>query len=293
MKIRILLAALGIFALLSGALKSRAHVSERMGGVGLGVLEAVLGFVLVMSQIPGMAAEGARITLGWATLLLMGVSNIHAMFRAGGVARRRQDSEGHRLYTQIKFQEALAKADSSGVAEVEVEADSEEPPGPLVRMNDYQPDRRLKHSPKRRGRTHRRDHGGRRETHGRPSIDRERNGPHDGGKHGPGQGLTGQPRQQQRDAGRGRTQLVDDRGSRYGQRATLGPPPNRGQRSPGRDHVQPAIEVRNVAWKHERQRTPIGRQHEPQQPDEIQTVQVVEKPRAGRNHLAGSYQTAP
>lgn len=117
MKIRILLAALGLFALLSGALKSRARVSERMGGVGLAPAEALLGLVLLMSQAPGLADEGVRVGLGWATLALMVVSNVHAVFRARRMASGRQDSEGHRLYTQIKFQEAMARAESGVEAE--------------------------------------------------------------------------------------------------------------------------------------------------------------------------------
>lgn len=98
----------------SGWVKNRASVRERMGGAGLGILEGVLGFVLLISQGPGMANESLRISLGWATLALMVVSNLHAVLRARKHANRRRDSEGHRLYTQIKFQDALAR-DESGV----------------------------------------------------------------------------------------------------------------------------------------------------------------------------------
>ncbi len=112
MKIRILLAGLGLFALVSGALKSRPRVSERLGGLGVGPFEALMGFVLVMSQAPGLANEGLRIGLGWATLATMVVSNVQAMFKSRSVARGRRDSEGHRLYAQIKFKDAMAKAES-------------------------------------------------------------------------------------------------------------------------------------------------------------------------------------
>ena len=119
MKIQILLAALGLFALLSGALKSRARVSERLGGIGLGGVEAVMGFVLVISQAPGIANEDLRVALGWGTLGLMAVSNLHAVLRARGAAKGRRDSEGHRLYTQIKFQAAHSRADSGLAGEDE------------------------------------------------------------------------------------------------------------------------------------------------------------------------------
>ena len=110
MKLRILLAALGFFAIGSGLLKSRARVRDRMGGAGLGVVEGVLGGLLLIAQAPGVADEGVRVALGWATMGIMVASNVYALLRARRYSRRLEDSEGHRLYTQIKFQQVLEKA---------------------------------------------------------------------------------------------------------------------------------------------------------------------------------------
>ncbi len=110
MKLRILFAALGMFALVSGWVKCRARVRERMGGSGLGVVEGVLGLVLLLSQAPGLANEGLRVGLAWATFGVMIASNAYAVVRATRYSRGLGDSEGHRLYTKIKFEEALENA---------------------------------------------------------------------------------------------------------------------------------------------------------------------------------------
>jgi hypothetical protein len=130
MKLRILLAGLGLFALLSGWMKSRARVSERMGGNGLGVLEAGLGFLLVISQTSGAPSDGVRTGMGWATVAVMIASNAFALLRARQYAQGRRDSEGHRLYTRVKFEEALEKTevDSAEPADSAGPSDAELPP---------------------------------------------------------------------------------------------------------------------------------------------------------------------
>jgi hypothetical protein len=109
MKLRILFAALGLFALVSGWMKTRTRARERLGGSGLGLVEAVLGFALVISQGMNVSAEGTRTAMGWATVVAMIASNVYAISRARRYARGRRASEGHRLYTQIKFRETLGK----------------------------------------------------------------------------------------------------------------------------------------------------------------------------------------
>jgi hypothetical protein len=129
-KLRILLAVFGLFALGSGLMKSRARVRERMGGAGLGVIEGFLGFVLLISQGPNMANEGLRTALAWTTLGVMAVSNAYAVLRARNFAEERRDSEGHRLYTQIKFQQALEMAEADAPERPGESPDDVSPEGP-------------------------------------------------------------------------------------------------------------------------------------------------------------------
>ena len=110
MELNVLLGLLGVFAMVSGWLKSRARVREYMGGAGLGVIELLAGFVLLIVQGPNMAEQGTRILVGWATGGIMVFSNLYAVVRARSVTRRRVDSEGRRLYTQVKYEQALKAA---------------------------------------------------------------------------------------------------------------------------------------------------------------------------------------
>ena len=106
MKLRLLLAALGLFAVGSGSMKNRARVRDSLGGGGFGVTESLFGVVLLLSQGLNVASDGVQIALGWMTIGVIVVSNIRAVLGARNYFSRRLASEGHRLYTQIKFQEA-------------------------------------------------------------------------------------------------------------------------------------------------------------------------------------------
>ena len=107
MAVRVILALVGVFAMVSGWLKSRERVRTTLGGVGLGQVEALIGVVLFLAQVSVKGGESGRMALGWVTLGAVAASNMHAILRARRVTREREASQGHRLYTQIKFQQAV------------------------------------------------------------------------------------------------------------------------------------------------------------------------------------------
>jgi len=113
-ELNIILAVLGLFAMISGGLKSRERLRQYLGGPGLGWLELLIGFLLLIAQGPGMAGAGVRISLGWLTGGVMLISNLYTLLRARSITNRRIESEGRRLYTQVKFQQALEEAAMEG-----------------------------------------------------------------------------------------------------------------------------------------------------------------------------------
>ncbi len=112
MTLRILLGLLALFTLLSGWMKSRARIRSAVGGAGLGAVELLAGFMLLIAQGPGMAPDGARMALGAFTAVVLVLSNVGAVLKASRLRRVREGSEGSRLYSSIKYQE-LAEEDGS------------------------------------------------------------------------------------------------------------------------------------------------------------------------------------
>lgn len=108
MTVRVFLGILALFTLLSGWMKSRARIRTVMGGSGgLGVVELLAGIALLVSQAPGVASDGTRTSLAWATAGVLVVSNLFSLLKARRVRRVREDSEGVRLYAKIKSREII------------------------------------------------------------------------------------------------------------------------------------------------------------------------------------------
>ncbi len=97
----------GLLTVVSGVMKSRERVRTQIGGTGLAPWEILTGAVLLFTLVPGLASEATQARLGWATLVVLVISNLGAYAKIREVIQRREESEGSRLYQRIKYQEMV------------------------------------------------------------------------------------------------------------------------------------------------------------------------------------------
>lgn len=106
LQLRIPLFLLGAVAILSGGLKTRARVRAYQGGLGLALLEVLAGVALVGSTAPGVATDGTMIVLAKVTGVIIVISSVAQALKAHKLSKAREESEGGRLYSQIKYSES-------------------------------------------------------------------------------------------------------------------------------------------------------------------------------------------
>ena len=88
---------------MSALLKSRARVTAPLA-VGLTVLEGISGMVLMGASLPGSGSLETASRIGIATAVLVGISSTVHLTKVRERSRRREASEGKRLYAAIGHQ---------------------------------------------------------------------------------------------------------------------------------------------------------------------------------------------
>jgi len=105
--LRISLFLIGALALLSGGLKVRERARAYHGGVGMGFVEILVGLASMAATMPGVVDDQ---TMPWLISLSGGVTFVSTVSRgleASKLRKDRDESESRRLYSQIKYGEAL------------------------------------------------------------------------------------------------------------------------------------------------------------------------------------------
>ncbi len=98
----VLLFLFGGFAAVSALLKSRARVTAPLG-VGLTVLEGISGMVLMGASLPASGSLETASRIGILTAVLVAVSSTVHLIKVRERNRRREASEGKRLYAAIQY----------------------------------------------------------------------------------------------------------------------------------------------------------------------------------------------
>ena len=106
--LRVPLFLVGAVAILSGGLKARERTRAYYGGVGMGLLEILVGVGCMVAGMPGVANNDMMAGLIYLAGGVIFVSTISRGLEASKLRKGQGDSESRRLYSQIKYGEALA-----------------------------------------------------------------------------------------------------------------------------------------------------------------------------------------
>ena len=111
--LRVLLFLFGGFAILSAFLTARARARVGESGSGLVLVEFFFGAGLLIVVLPGVGSLGTAVGFGVATAgVVILTTGLHAL-KTRELRRAREESEGTRLYTRIKFGVGEAEATPS------------------------------------------------------------------------------------------------------------------------------------------------------------------------------------
>ncbi len=105
--LRVPLFLIGAVALLSGGLKARERTRAYYGGVGMGLVEILVGVACMAATMPGVANNDTMIWLMFLAGGVIVVSTVSRGLTASRLRKGREESESRRLYSQIKYEEAL------------------------------------------------------------------------------------------------------------------------------------------------------------------------------------------
>lgn len=108
--LRVPLFLIGAVALLSGGLKARERVRVYYGGVGMGLLEILVGVACLAATLPGIASNDTMATLISLAGGVIFISTVSRGLTASRLRKGREESESRRLYSQIKYRKALGGA---------------------------------------------------------------------------------------------------------------------------------------------------------------------------------------